>query len=109
MIFKKIIIIFTICLVFSLCACTASDVEQNVQEQAIIPEYTLPPVEKEPVPKKGGDLTFPIPQNPATLNPLKITNVELYNLFTLIYEKPISTDVVTKSSRFISNAASSVT
>ena len=41
------------------------------------------------VPAQGGSLSFPIPKNPTTLNPLKINNVELYNLFTLIYEKPI--------------------
>ena len=61
----------------------------NEESSGTIPQYTLPPIEEDPVPAVGGALTFPIPENPSTLNPLKIKNAEIYNLFTLIYEPPI--------------------
>lgn len=73
-------------LVISLGACSNGVPASVVSE---IPQYTLPPVKEEALPMQGGSLTFPIPKNPATLNPLQIENVELYNLYTLIYEQPI--------------------
>jgi ABC-type dipeptide transport system, periplasmic component len=45
---------------------------------------------EEAQPAQGGSLTFPIPpQSSGEMNPLKIGNVELYNLYTLIYEQPV--------------------
>lgn len=74
-------------LAFGACSpLTAAVNDETTQE---IPQYTLPPIEEDPVPVAGGSLTFPIPKNPATLNPLKLNNVEIYNLFTLIYEQPL--------------------
>ena len=73
-------------LTLSVCGCSGGT-PASVNSQ--IPQYTLPPVKVEAQPAQGGNLTFPIPQNPATLNPLKINNVELYNLYTLIYEQPV--------------------
>lgn len=58
--------------------------------QTPIPKYTLPPVIKDPVPAAGGEISFAIPNDSGTsYNPLKVKNVELYNYFSLIYEKPI--------------------
>ncbi len=74
-------------IMLSLCSCNAVTVSDTNGQEII--KYTLPPVEEEPVPVQGGELTFPIPMNPATLNPLKTNNVELYNLFSLIYEQPL--------------------
>lgn len=73
------------CLLFS--ACGAAEVLQP--QGTDIVQYTLPPVEEQPIPVKGGELKFPIPNNPPTLNPLKIKNLEMYNLFSLIYEQPV--------------------
>ena len=91
-IFKRFIFFLTAFALLFLCACDTVSGEEETEEPAeTIPMYTLPPVEEELVPIVGGELTFPIPENPATLNPLKIKNTELYNLFSLIYEKPVWT------------------
>ncbi len=92
MIFKRITFFMMAFMMGIFCACASTEEIADTAEEEI-PQYTLPPIEKETVPAIGGDLIFPIPENPATLNPLKIKNVELYNLFTLIYEKPIKIDV----------------
>jgi peptide/nickel transport system substrate-binding protein len=85
-IFKKILLITLAALLPALCACGSVPVSEI---QGTIPEYTLPPVSEVPVPVQGGELTFPIPGNPESVNPLKIKNVELYNLFSIIYEQPV--------------------
>lgn len=90
-ILKRIITISIVIAMLSLCGCSAPDGEIITLEE--IPKYTLPPVEQKPVPIQGGELVFPIPVKAQTFNPLKIKNLELYNLFTLIYEKPIKIDV----------------
>lgn len=87
MIFKKTMCLMIACVLILFCACGNQGI--NDMSQETIPQYTLPPVEVEPVPTQGGELVFPIPENPATLNPLKIKNVELYNLFSMIYEQPL--------------------
>lgn len=95
MIFKKRLIIKTIYLVIALFVAVSggcADSTDTENQEDTIPVYTLPPVIKEDVPTEGGELTFPIPQNPASLNPLKTKNVGLYNLFSLIYEAPIRID-----------------
>ena len=88
MIFKRTALVIMCCMILMFGACT-SDVETISDSDVQIPIYTLPPVEEEIVPAEGGELMFPIPKNPATLNPLKIKNVEIYNLFSLIYEQPV--------------------
>ena len=87
--FKRIAVGVCALAVFALCACTPLSATMNDESDNTIPQYTLPPIEQDPVPAAGGELTFPIPENPSTLNPLKIKNAEIYNLFTLIYEPPI--------------------
>ena len=87
-IFKKLLVFSLVFSLVFLGAC-ADPGETEDPGATTIPIHTLPPIEQEMVPVQGGSLSFPIPVNPATLNPLKINNVELYNLFTLIYEKPI--------------------
>ena len=73
-IFKKVVLlsIAAVMLIFSACG-EEKTVGQDVNESEI-PVVTLPPVEKEPVPKIGGELVFAMPENPATINPLKINN-----------------------------------
>ena len=85
--FKRIFCALMSLGVLLLCACGVS--QTNAESDMTIAQFTLPPVEEDPVPVQGGTLVFPIPENPATLNPLKVKNVEIYNLFTLIYEQPI--------------------
>ncbi|MDD5018556.1 MAG: ABC transporter substrate-binding protein [Eubacteriales bacterium] len=85
--FKRIFYALMSLGVLVLCACGVS--ETSAESDMTIAQFTLPPVEEETVPVQGGTLSFPIPENPATLNPLKVKNVELYNLFTLIYEQPV--------------------
>ncbi|MGI5849837.1 MAG: peptide ABC transporter substrate-binding protein [Christensenellales bacterium] len=75
-------------LIITCCACGSSGDDSNKSVQTI-PHYTLPPVKEDPIPIAGGELVFPIPKNPASLNPLKIKNIELFNLFSLIYEQPV--------------------
>ena len=87
-IFKIFMLFLTAIVFFVMNSCGAEESNASSSQQTI-PQFTLPPVEEEPIPTAGGDLVFAIPQNPATLNPLKIKNVELYNLFSLIYEQPI--------------------
>ncbi len=101
------------CMLVLLGAC--GDVPVIEQADTNIVQYTLPPVVESPVPAQGGELKFPIPdstvlsddfaapdtqddttdtQNTSfTLNPLKVKNVEMYNLFSLIYEQPVRIDV----------------
>ncbi len=69
-----------------LAACGSMETGATV---SLIPMVTLPPVAQEATPEKGGSLTFPIPLKPESMNPLKIDNVEIYNLYTLIYEQPV--------------------
>ncbi|MFA5675796.1 MAG: ABC transporter substrate-binding protein [Christensenellales bacterium] len=88
--FKKTICFVTALFIAALSGC--ADVADTENPDDTIPVYTLPPIVKEDVPAAGGELTFPIPQNPASLNPLKTKNVGLYNLFSLIYEAPIRVD-----------------
>lgn len=93
MIFKKITI-----LIVSLSLLLAGACGQSVQIKEVtaieeIPQYTLPPVVKEPLPAVGGELVFPMPKNAETINPLKVHNVELTNLLTLIYEQPVRIDI----------------
>ncbi len=82
-------------LVLSAAACGAVPVTQ--QGDLDIAQYTLPPVVQSPVPIQGGELKFPIPEikpsDSNSLNPLKVKNVELYNMFSLIYEQPVRIDV----------------
>lgn len=84
--YKIMRILISAMLVAALVACSANVPASVVSE---IPQYTLPPVKEAALPAQGGSLVFPIPKKPASLNPLKIDNVELYNLFTLIYEQPV--------------------
>lgn len=77
-------------LVFS--ACGSSEVSGQDVTIDDIPLVTLPQVEKDPVPIIGGQLTFPIPKNAETINPLKVQNVELNNLLSLVYEQPVRID-----------------
>lgn len=90
-IFKIAGLIFALCLMLSAGGCGAVPVTE--QGDLNIAQYTLPPVAQSAVPIQGGELKFPIPKNPASLNPLKIDNVELFNLFSLIYEQPVRIDV----------------
>jgi len=70
--------------------CGSSEQAEASASQTPIPQYTLPPVAKKTVPQSGGELTFAVPNKEGTsYNPLKVKNVELYNLFSLIYEQPI--------------------
>lgn len=94
--FKITGIIIALCLVLCAGACGAVPVTE--QGDLNIAQYTLPPVVQSPVPAAGGELKFPIPKiespnPPRSLNPLKVKNVELYNLFSLIYEQPVRIDV----------------
>lgn len=91
MILKRIAITSIALVMLCLSACSSPSGEQLTLDE--IPKYTLPPVEQKSVPIQGGELVFPIPLKAPTFNPLEIKNVELYNLFTLIYEKPIKMDV----------------
>lgn len=85
--FKKIVLFATALTMLLLSACGANPDISAPQET--IPQYTLPPVIKEAQPTAGGEIVFPAPQKPATLNPLKTKNVELYNMLSLVYEQPI--------------------
>jgi ABC-type transport system substrate-binding protein len=77
-------------LMLTLLGCQSSGKVESAVSQTPIPQYTLPPVVKSPEPATGGELTFAIPNKEGTsYNPLKVKNVELYNFFSLIYEKPI--------------------
>jgi ABC-type transport system substrate-binding protein len=86
-IFKTGLLLALCCTLFLVSACGAVPVTE--QQDTNIVQYTLPPVIESPVPAQGGELKFPIPSNPVTLNPLKVKNIELYNLFSLIYEQPL--------------------
>lgn len=89
----KVILLITVSaalLVFS--ACGTSEVSGQDVTVDDIPVVTLPQVEKDPVPKIGGQLTFPMPKNAVTINPLKVQNVELNNLLSLVYEQPVRID-----------------
>ncbi len=90
MIFKKTACWVLAFLVVLMVGC--NEAAENTSKDDTIPIYTLPPVIKEDVPAQGGELTFAVPQNPASLNPLKTKNVGLYNLLSLIYESPIRVD-----------------
>jgi len=86
--FKKLFVTLSAILIFVLSACGPEPETDTAPES--IPQITLPPVIKEAVPKAGGEIVFPAPeQNPAALNPLKTKNVELFNMMSLIYEQPI--------------------
>lgn len=94
--FMKIFKTATLCILTGLivisCGCGNVSVYE-LKNQAVM-QYTLPPVSEQPKPAGGGELTFPIPDLESlvpkeTLNPLKTKNVELCNLFSLIYEQPI--------------------
>ena len=87
--FRRIFTILCGCALLALCACAPLSPTMSNEGGNTIPKYTLPPIEEDPMPAEGGELVFPIPENPSTLNPLKIKNAEIYNLFTLIYEPPI--------------------
>ncbi len=88
--YKLICLLLCAALTASLGACGSKMAGATISE---IPQYTLPPVVGEIKPASGGDLTFPIPKSPESLNALKIDNVELHNLYTLIYEQPVRFDI----------------
>ena len=84
---KLVYILLAAALAASLAACGAKEASTSASP---IPQYTLPPVEEAEQPAQGGSLKFPIPpQNADAMNPLKVHNVELFNLYTLIYEQPV--------------------
>ena len=84
---KIICVLLCAALTAALAACGASEAMTSASQ---IPQYTLPPVKEEALPVQGGSLKFPIPpQNSDALNPLKVHNVELFNLYSLIYEQPV--------------------
>ncbi|MBT7122452.1 MAG: hypothetical protein HN948_05515, partial [Clostridia bacterium] len=93
MIYKKIAIIIVSISLLLTCACAGDVLIEEDTAVEEIPQYTLPPVIKDPVPKIGGELVFPMPKNPATINPLKVHNVELTNLLTLVYEQLVHIDI----------------
>lgn len=107
-IFKSCVTAALCCMLVLLSAC--GEVPVTKQEDANIAQYTLPPVVESPVPAQGGELKFPMPDSTVssdstgtsgtgdtqdttasayTLNPLKVKNIELYNLFSLVYEQPV--------------------
>jgi ABC-type transport system substrate-binding protein len=90
-IFKRLLLfIWVVCLAVVSLGCGSDGRDETSAGQTPIPQYTLPPVVKESVPTSGGELTFAVPNNEGTsYNPLKAKNVDLYNFFSLIYEKPI--------------------
>lgn len=100
--FKAAGLLALCCMLTAAGACGAVPVTD--QQDMNIVQYTLPPIVEEPVPAQGGELKFPIPcftpaadttggtdtsAPPVTMNPLKVGNIELYNLFSLIYEQPV--------------------
>ncbi len=89
--FKRIFVgVLSLSILLFSSGCGSNDGEAVSATQTPIPKYTLPPVIEEPVPTSGGEITFAIPNKEGTsYNPLKVKNVELYNYFSLIYEKPI--------------------
>ncbi len=94
-IFKITKLLLAFIMVLSAGACGMVPVTQ--QGDLDIAQYTLPPVAQSPVPIEGGELKFPIPRigtdsDRNSLNPLKVKNVELFNLFSLIYEQPVRID-----------------
>ncbi len=91
MFFKKLSLLTAALLLAAFGGCGADTQADSAQET--IPQYTLPPIIKEAVPAAGGELIFPVPSAPSSMNPLKAKNVELYNMFSLIYEKPIRVGV----------------
>ena len=44
------------------------------------------------LPAEGGQLNITMPENPSTLNPLKIKNAELSNIYRLIFESLVDID-----------------
>lgn len=90
MYFKRVsLCLLALCVPLGLLGCGA-DGDTVAATQTPIPQYTLPPIVQESVPTAGGEITFAIPNKEGTsYNPLKAKNVELYNYFSLIYEKPI--------------------
>lgn len=96
-IFRIIGLLIVLCMTLAVGACGAVPVSE--QQDLNIAQYTLPPIVESPVPIQGGELRFPIPKKfedlkPAqSLNPLKVKNIELYNLYSLIYEQPVRIDV----------------
>ncbi len=83
-IYKILTSAICVMLAVTLTGCGSAQTSATVSQ---IPMYTLPPVVEETMAAQGGSLTFPIPKKPASMNPLKIDNVEIYNLYTLIYEQ----------------------
>ena len=91
-IFKRVIFIYIFAAILVFSACASSGIENQAVGTEDIPVVTLPPIEKEPVPAIGGELVFAMPENPASINPLLVKNVELTNLMSLIYEQPVRID-----------------
>ncbi len=47
---------------------------------------------KTETPLSGGQITIPMPETVASFNPLKVRNINMANLFTLVFESPLTLD-----------------
>jgi len=80
-------------LAFSLSACYLKD---PLEEEAVAANAAAanPKATQaiEAMPVEGGELNVPMPKNPSTLNPLKVKNAELSNIYSLIFESLVQID-----------------
>ncbi|MEX1308292.1 MAG: peptide ABC transporter substrate-binding protein [Eubacteriales bacterium] len=79
------------CLFFSGCAAMESIL--NTENTYVLDANDISDQEKTITPLSGGEITIAMPTNLKTFNPLTENNINMINLYTLIFESPLSLDI----------------
>jgi peptide/nickel transport system substrate-binding protein len=80
-------------LVFTLAGCFHNEPTEEAAVPANAPAASPAAAQTaEALPVEGGEFNIPMPMNPSTLNPLKVKNAELANIYSLIFESPVDID-----------------
>ena len=88
---KAVLIVFLAALLFFTSCATISEV--FLQEDTLV--YEVDDIEQEArivTPLSGGQINVAMPVNPPSFNPLKVRNINMANLYTLVFESPLSID-----------------
>ncbi len=91
----KNIVILSVIIVFSMLffnACSAMESLMNTENTYVLSAEDIGEQEKTITPLSGGEITIAMPTNLKTFNPLTEKNINMINIYTLIFESPLSLD-----------------
>ena len=90
---KQLILLFAVIgISFLISGCSAVNGIINTENTYVLDAEDIAEQEKTITPISGGEITVAMPTNYETFNPLTERNINMINIYTLIFETPLSLD-----------------